>query len=216
MDDLSLFPYKIQVLQKQSKNNKKQRRDYAKRISQMIEDGILDIRKIHWSDEVNFHLSGHVNKQNMRFWALEQPEPDSNKPLSREKVIVWCAIASNRVIGPYFFENRDGESITVNSDRYLNMLKKFYLPALRRHNEVDDIIFQQDGAPPHYALVVRSWLEEKFGDRVISRGFDNFWPPYSPDLNPCDFIFGGTLSLKYIQILFLRLVSNLRRTYEEK
>ena len=78
----------------------------------------------------------------MRFWALEQPEPDSNKPLSREKVIVWCAIASNRVIGPYFFENRDGESITVNSDRYLNMLKKFYLPALRRHNEVDDIIFQ--------------------------------------------------------------------------
>ena len=66
VDDLSLFPYKIQVLQKQSKNNKKQRRDYAKRISQMIEDGILDIRKIHWSDEANFHLSGHVNRLMVR------------------------------------------------------------------------------------------------------------------------------------------------------
>ena len=128
----------------------------------------------------------------MRFWALEQPKQTSDKPLSREKVIVWCAIAHDRVIGPYYFENSNGASITVNSERYLNMLKKFYLPTLRRHREVDDITFQ-DGAPPYYAVVVRNWLEEKFGDRVISRGFDNFWPPYSPDLNPCDFYLWGYL-----------------------
>ena len=31
---------------------------------------------------------------------------------------------------------------------------------------------------------------------VISRGFDNFWPPYSPDLNPCDFYLWGYLKSK--------------------
>ena len=48
---------------------------------------------------------------------------------------------------------------------------------LRRDREEDDITFQQDGAPPHYAAVVRNWLEGKFGDRVISLGFDNFLSP---------------------------------------
>ncbi|GFU45127.1 hypothetical protein TNCV_4235811 [Trichonephila clavipes] len=30
-------------------------------------------------------------------------------------------------------------------------------------------------------------------DRVISRGFENAWPPHSPDLNPCDFYLWGHL-----------------------
>ena len=80
--------------------------------------------------------------------------------------------------------------------RYLAMLKRYYLPNIRRHGEQDTITFHQDGAPPHYANLVRDWLEETFQGRVISRGFEDFWPPYSPDLNPCDFYLWGYLKSK--------------------
>lgn len=193
VDDLNLFPYKIQILQEQTKEQKKKRLLFAKSMAEKIEERTLDISKVHWTDEAHFHLSGHVNKQNMRIWADAQPNAFTDKPLSREKVTVWCAVTNKRIIGPYFFEDAAGSPLTVNSERYLAMLKKYYIPALRRHREQDQIIFQQDGAPPHAANIVVNWLEEMFNDRVISRRCDNFWPPYSPDLNPCDFYLWGYL-----------------------
>ena len=48
----------------------------------------------------------------------------------------------------------------------------------------------QDG---HHAAMVRDWQQEVFNGRVISRTFEDFWPPYSPDLNPCDFFLWGYL-----------------------
>ena len=41
--------------------------------------------------------------------------------------------------------------------------------------------------------MVRAWLQEAFNARVISRTFENFWRPYSPDHNPCDFFLWGYL-----------------------
>ena len=55
---------------------------FATYVSLKVEQGILAITDAHWSDEANFHLSGHVNKQNMRFCALEKPEPIAKRPLS--------------------------------------------------------------------------------------------------------------------------------------
>ena len=48
--------------------------------------------------------------------------------------------------------------------------------------------FQQDGARPHTATTVQTWLREKFGDKFIDK---NSWPPRSTDLNPCDFFLWG-------------------------
>ncbi|KAI6661154.1 hypothetical protein LOD99_10176 [Oopsacas minuta] len=73
------------------------------------------------------------------------------------------------------------------------MLKGSYLPNIRRHGELNAITFHQDVAPPHYANLVRDWLQEKFCDRMIGHGFDNFSSPYSPNLNPCDFYLWGYL-----------------------
>jgi hypothetical protein len=36
-------------------------------------------------------------------------------------------------------------------------------------------------------------INQEFGDRVVSRGL---WPPWSPDLNPCDFYLWGKLKDK--------------------
>ncbi len=32
-------------------------------------------------------------------------------------------------------------------------------PEIRRRNDEEDVYFQQDGAPPHYAQAVRDWLD---------------------------------------------------------
>ncbi len=34
------------------------------------------------------------------------------------------------IIGPYFFEDKRGVDVTVNSECYLAMLKNFYIPEL--------------------------------------------------------------------------------------
>ena len=77
--------------------------------------------------------------------------------------------------------------MTVNGIRYLDMLKSYYVPVLRRRKELGSITFLQDGAPSHIANIVVEFLREKFEDQLISRNCEFLWPPYSPDLNPCDF-----------------------------
>ncbi|VVC38013.1 Hypothetical protein CINCED_3A014682 [Cinara cedri] len=48
------------------------------------------------------------------------------------------------------------------------------------------IIWQQDVAPCHYAVVVRDFLNKNFNEWIGRRGTTE-WPPRSPDLTPCDF-----------------------------
>ena len=83
----------------------------------------------------------------MRFWAQAQPHQHSIRPLSVEKVTVWCAIGRRGIIGPYFFEDERGRSVTVNTDRYVEMLRSKFIPALRRKQGVNmnNVIYQQDG-----------------------------------------------------------------------
>ena len=51
--------------------------------------------------------------------------------------------------------------------------------------------FQQDGAPPHYAVVARATLDAMFGDNWIGRAGPIAWPPHSPDLTLMDFFLLG-------------------------
>lgn len=194
--DLQLFPYKIQILQLQTDANKAERLAFGQTISQRIEDhpDFLDV--IFFSDEANFHLSGHVNKQNMRFWANAQPHEHQYRPLSVEKVTVWCALGRNGIIGPYWFEDADGRPVTVNTERYIELMKRKFIPALRRKRgvDMDTVIYQQDGATPHCSNASIEYLLRYFpGDRLISRRTDHPWPAHSPDLSPLDYFLWGYL-----------------------
>ncbi|CAH2013085.1 unnamed protein product, partial [Acanthoscelides obtectus] len=58
------------------------------------------------------------------------------------------------------------------------------------------LIFQQDGAPPHYALRVRQYLDQTFPDRWIGRRGAIEWSKRSPDLSPLDSFMWGHLKSK--------------------
>ena len=64
---------KVQILQKQTDANEEERSEFCQTISKRIENNPGDLGLILFSEEAHFHLSGHVNKQNKRFWASQQP-----------------------------------------------------------------------------------------------------------------------------------------------
>ncbi|KAJ8945162.1 hypothetical protein NQ318_001627 [Aromia moschata] len=66
----------------------------------------------------------------------------------------------------------------------------------------NQMYFMHDGAPPHFARIVREYLNEQFPGRWIGRGNDApiSWPPRSPDLNPCDFFIWGDLKQKVYSV----------------
>ena len=53
------------------------------------------------------------------------------------------------------------------------------------------IIFQQDGAPPHWGLAVCQFLNDTFPETWIERDDSIQWPPRSPDITPSDFFLWG-------------------------
>ena len=150
-----------------------------------------------FSDECHFHLSGHVNRQNMRFWGTTNPHDTVDAPKSREKVTVWAGIGDFGLIGSYFFEDDSGSAETVKTENYLKMMRTWFIPQLKRKSIFKDVVFQQDGAPPHCSKEAIEWLTSQFtSDRLISRNSSFKWPPYSPDLNPCDYFLWGYLKSK--------------------
>ncbi|KAJ8890916.1 hypothetical protein PR048_010425 [Dryococelus australis] len=77
---------------------------------------------------------------------------------------------------------------------YLDMLPEWLFPQFEE--AAGDLIFQQDGAPPHWHLASRGYLSEMLPQRWIGRGAVgdqalHHWPPRSPDLTPCDFFLWG-------------------------
>ncbi|GFW70067.1 transposase [Trichonephila clavipes] len=140
-------------------------------------------KRILFSDEAHFWLNGYVNKQNCRIWSEANPQVYVKTPLHPEKLTVWCPLWADGIIGPYFFKNEEGHNVTVNGDRYRDMITNFFIPELNNH-DVQEQWFQQDGATYHTARATIDLLKDTFGDRLISRFGPVNWPPRSCDLTP--------------------------------
>ena len=180
--------------QKLSKQNKAERQSFASWFLKKSAENQNFIHSIWFSDEAHFHLDGTVNSQNNRIWSDNKPETAQEKPLHSSKVTAWCALSSQGVIGPLWFQDSNKKTATVNQERYQAVLEQFWRRANNKHGEdMKHMWFQQDGAPPHTARKTKQWLGEHFGDRVISRGAGDAWPANSPGLTPLDFFLWGHL-----------------------
>ena len=151
------------------------------------------VNNILFSDESTFCLNGQVNRHNCRYWSDENPHWMEQVHTQRpQKVNVWCGIIGGRIIGPYFINGN------LNSTRYLVLLQESIVPDLIRlfpnNNDpnliAEHIWFQQDGAPPHFGIAVRQFLNQTFPDRWIGRRGTIEWPARSPDMTPLDFFCG--------------------------
>lgn len=198
-NDLHYHPYKIQLVHALNNGDHATRLAFSNRMLDMMNDNPDLVNNLWMSDEAHFHLSGFVNKQNFRYWAPENPQRIHEKPLHSVKVTVWCAISSRAILGPYFFEDENGRSVTVNTLRYVNMLENFLQPQLARNPVYENMFFQQDGATCHTSRGSITVLRRLFPNHVISKNGDISWPARSPDLSACDYFLWGYLKSRVFQ-----------------
>ena len=200
-EDIHLFPYHITTHQKLTEHDMSVRVEMAKVLCEKIESSALkrqasnkNFLSLLWtSDEAHFYLNGQVNSKNNIFWGSERPDEVAQKPLHSQKVTVWCALSSKGIIGPFFFEER-GQTVTINTERYIKVLEKFWKELEKRYpSQMCRMWFQQDGASPHASNLSLEWLKDHFKSRIVSRRTTVGWPPHSPDLSPPDFYLWGFL-----------------------
>ena len=180
-DDLHLKPYKFFQWHKLEEPDYQKRLNFAHWFLKLPKSSV---NNIIFSDEAYFYLTLPANNQNNRTWAESNPCLGVETPLHDLKILIWCAISVNRVFGPYYFVDK------VNQENYLEMLKTFFWPKILKTAEYKKYYLQQDGASPHTAMTMQTWLHDKFEKKFIDK---NMWPPRSPDLNPCDFFLWGHL-----------------------
>jgi len=133
-------------------------------------------RKFVFSDECSFNLNGSVNRHNMVYYSRENQHLTVVRQLKSETVTVWAAVSYHHGI-TFVIMNQ-----AMNSESDVEILATKVAPFI-----LQDEIYQQDGAPPHFSRIARAWLDEHLHGRWIGRRGFQEWPPRSPDLTICDF-----------------------------
>lgn len=109
--------------------------------------GLLNLFKsnenlnVFMNDKPHFHLNRIVNKQNFRYWCMDNHEILNEKLLHSPKITVWCVGRDVRVIGLYFFK-KDATTVTVNLDYCIDMLIFFIPEHCRQWFNLKKIWFQ--------------------------------------------------------------------------
>ena len=199
LKSLCFHPYKLAVSQLLRVRDLRMRRSFCHYVKHCLSYDRDFLRRWVTTDEACFSTSGVINRQNCRVWSKEHPHVVlGSKNQSAPKVMVWAGICNQQIIGPFFFDEN------VSGKTYLHMLSRQMIPDMKKKLPEADfkrIIFQQDGAGPHFSLKVRRWLNRRFPGRWVGRhGKDDLvrcnWPSRSPDLAPCDWFLWGFIKSK--------------------
>lgn len=127
--------------------------DFDRRLafSTWIESDPQIVKHILFTDEAIFTRSGLRNTHNEHWWSAENPHKTTETNFQhRFSLNVWCGIIDEHLIGPYIFEDR------LTGDAYASFLMND-LPALLEDVPLAHrrrMVFQHDGAPPHYSRQV--------------------------------------------------------------
>jgi hypothetical protein len=141
------------------------------------------ISKILWTDEATFTRDGVFNYHNNHYWAVQNPRLfRSSRHQHKFSVNVWAGIIGSHLLGPCILPHRLNHQNFLNflNNDFVNLLEDIPLAILR------NMWLQLDGATPHFALLVRTWLNESYPNRSIGRGGPVAWPARSPGLTPMD------------------------------
>ena len=179
----NLHAYHITRVQGLMPHDKISRKAFCRWLLQQHANDAEFLLKILWTDERKFTRDGMFNVHNVHNWQNENPHSILETHFQiRWNVNVWAGIIGHLIIGPYFFEG------IVTSAAYFDFLQN-KLPELLEDVPLrtrGSLIFQQDGAPPHFSRHVRDFLNQH-DQGWIGRARTIDWLPRSPDLTLLDF-----------------------------
>lgn len=184
-------PYKIHITQVLHPGDSDRRVAFCRILMDQLEQNPNFLNDVMFTDECKFTNSGIFNRHNEHIWSIDNPHAhQARRPQARFGLNVWVGLLGDRIIGPYIYEE------TLNADGYLQFLRTYLTDYIDNNiclNRLNNIWFQQDGAPPHNARRVADYLSEIFPGKVISNNGDILWPARSPDLSPLDYYLWGTM-----------------------
>ena len=128
------------------------------------------------------------------------PHAYIEKPTHPKRVTVWCGFWSRSIIGPFFFENKQGE-VVYSQCRSLSGHVEWIFIHKNWEEGIGNIWFQKDGATCHTAEAILDVLRLVFEDRIISRRADIVWPLRSCDLTSLDYYLWGAFKPETIDAL---------------
>ena len=105
-NDLHYHPYKIQIVQALNTRDYGARVRFCQEMLDLIGEDEDLVNNIWMSDEAHFHVSGFVNKQNVRYWSQANPRALHEKPLHSPKVTAWCAVSIGNHRAVFFLRIR--------------------------------------------------------------------------------------------------------------
>ncbi|PNF34548.1 hypothetical protein B7P43_G10738 [Cryptotermes secundus] len=120
---LCFKPYKMLLVQALTPTDKVKTCDFCEEMQLKMEENRFVGRLI--SDEATFHISGKVNRHNVRIWGIEQPHAQVEHQRDSPKVNIFCAVSRDKVHGQFFIAEA---SVTIDS--FLDMLESWLLPQL--------------------------------------------------------------------------------------
>ena len=78
-----------------------------------------------FSDEGHVLLSGNVNSNNKNIWGTAPLEDVLQRPLHSTKCTARLDISEHGIIGPFWFDSANEQSVMVITERYLVVIRKF-------------------------------------------------------------------------------------------
>ena len=191
-DHLRVKAYKMHKVHALTPLQKNTRYKRAKNLLRMA--ARFQLPNIIFSDEKFFMVQQVLSTQNDRVYLryrLGENQAHLQVPRTQAlaSVMAWGAVTADGV-GPLLFLP---QGVKINATVYQNSILKGSLkPWADAHFKGQVYTFQQDSAPSHKARNTQEWLRAHVPRFIASEE----WPPYSPDLNPLDFLIWSILEAK--------------------
>ena len=186
LKDDGLHPWKFTSVQELKTDDQPKRLEFCHVITERQRRDPNFVQNICFSDEATFHINGSVNRHNAFVYSHENPRSVSVQPMRSPSLMCWA------MISPKFGIIFHISTTTMNGELYEEVLNTHVIPRLKQRR-YHNLLFQQDGAPAHYATRVRYILNSELPGRWIGRGGSIQWPPRSPDLSINDFWLWGDI-----------------------
>ena len=120
------------------------------------------LKQVCFSDKSTFHVSRLLNRNKLKIWGSKNLHDTCKLEQDSPKLNVWFGIMHDKIIDLFFFAEK-----SITAQIYLDILTEYISPQLKQYQP--QVIFQQDGAPPHWGLKVYQFLNETFSDKWIGQ-----------------------------------------------
>ena len=115
----------MQLLQAFKPEDKLRRKEFAVTMLNRLDSDPGFLKRVCFSDESTFHISGLLSRHNLRIWGSENPHDTFELERDSPKLNMWCGIMHDKIIDPFFFAEK-----SITAQIYPDVLTEYVSPQL--------------------------------------------------------------------------------------